>query len=242
MLLSGIDTSRVGDAKFALDTCPQIIRWSGIRFSGGIRRAIQFTGIPNDPACLDKAGLLIKHAALWVLRDEAGYFNSRRVLGDRFLKEKVTEDVEDTEEFTGENKVRYKYIYYIGYLINFEKDVFIDEENKDQFESILFDLEILRKDDTSDEVIYLSNLFGRLIKILTLPFSKKEFDFGNELFWGEINSLSETLSSDRQLRKMNGNRGSKHFIYLNRTFFGLYTLLYDLKAIVNTTSYQKYLD
>ena len=116
------------------------------------------------------------------------------------------------------------------------------EENKDQFESILFDLEILRKDDTSDEVIYLSNLFGRLIKILTLPFSKKEFDFGNELFWGEINSLSETLSSDRQLRKMNGNRGSKHFIYMNRTFFGLYTLLYDLKAIVNTTSYQKYLD
>jgi hypothetical protein len=116
------------------------------------------------------------------------------------------------------------------------------EENKDQFESILFDLEILRKDDTSDEVIYLSNLFGRLIKILTLPFSKKEFDFGNELFWGEINSLSETLSSDRKLRKMNGNRGSKHFIYMNRTFFGLYTLLYDFKAIVNTTSYQKYLD
>jgi hypothetical protein len=88
----GIDTSRVSDAKFALDTCPQIIRWSGIRFSGGIRRAIQFTGLPNDPACIEKAGLLIKHAALWVLRDKAGYFNSRRVLGDRFLKEKVTED------------------------------------------------------------------------------------------------------------------------------------------------------
>ena len=116
------------------------------------------------------------------------------------------------------------------------------EENKNQFESILFDLEILRKDDGPDELIYLSNLFGRLIKILTLPFSQNEFDFGNELFWGEINSLSETLASDQQLRKMNGNRGSKHFIYINRTFFGLYTLLYDLKAKVNTTSYKKYLD
>ncbi len=116
------------------------------------------------------------------------------------------------------------------------------QENKNQFELILFDLEILRKDDTPNEVIYLSNLFGRLIKILTLPFSQKEFDFGNELFWGEINSLSETLASDKQLRKMNGNRGSKHFIYINRTFFGLYTLLYDLKAKVNTTSYQKYFD
>ena len=54
------------------------------------------------------------------------------------------------------------------------------EENKNQFESILFDLEILRKDDGPDELIYLSNLFGRFIKILTLPFSQNEFDFGNE--------------------------------------------------------------
>ena len=124
----------------------------------------------------------------------------------------------------------------------FELSALNFEENKNQFESILFDLEILRKDDGPDELIYLSNLFGRLIKILTLPFSQNEFDFGNELFWGEINSLSETLASDQQLRKMNGNRGSKHFIYINRTFFGLYTLLYDLKAKVNTTSYKKYLD
>ena len=29
---------------------------------------------------------------------------------------------------------------------------------------------------------------------------------------------------------MNGNRGSKHFIYINRTFFGLYNLMFDLKA------------
>jgi hypothetical protein len=76
--------------------------------------------------------------------------------------------------------------------------------------------------------------------VLTLPFTRMEFDFGNEGFWNEINRLSETLSSDRQLRKMNGNRGSKHFIYINRTFFGLYSLLYDLKAKVRTESYQKY--
>ena len=71
-------------------------------------------------------------------------------------------------------------------------------------------------------------------------FTKKEFDFGDPVFWGEINSLSETLSSDQRLRKMNGNRGSKHFIYINRTFFGLYTLLNDLKAKVNTEAFRKY--
>ena len=37
-----------------------------------------------------------------------------------------------TEEFVGENRVRYKYLYYIGYLTNLEKEVFIDSTNKDQ--------------------------------------------------------------------------------------------------------------
>ena len=114
------------------------------------------------------------------------------------------------------------------------------EDNPLLFQEILYDLEILRTDDTAEEVVYFTELFGRLIKVLTLPFTKKEFDFGNAVFWGEINSLSETLSSDQRLRKMNGNRGSKHFIYINRTFFGLYTLLNDLKAKVNTEAFRKY--
>jgi len=40
---------------------------------------------------------------------------------------------------------------------------------------------------------------------------------------------------------MNGNRGSKHFIYMNRTFFGLYNLLHDLKANdIKVNNYIKY--
>ena len=37
-----------------------------------------------------------------------------------------------TEEFVGENRVRYKYLYYIGYLLNHDKVVCIDKDNKDQ--------------------------------------------------------------------------------------------------------------
>ncbi len=113
-------------------------------------------------------------------------------------------------------------------------------ENPERFQAILYDLEILRTDDSMEEVVYFTELFGRLIKILTLPFTRKEFDFGDPVFWRDINSLSETLSNDQRLRKMNGNRGSKHFIYINRTFFGLYSLLHDLKAKVQTETYQKY--
>ena len=127
--------------------------------------------------------------------------------------------------------------FYTPYFELSELDI---QENPERFQTILCDLEILRTDDKPDEVVYFTKLFGRLIKVLTLPFTKKEFDFGDPVFWNEINALSETLTSDQELRKMNGNRGSKHFIYINRTFFGLYTLLNDLNAKVNTEDFKKF--
>jgi hypothetical protein len=67
------------------------------------------------------------------------------------------------------------------------------------------------------------------------------FDFSNPEFFESIAALGEKYSKNTELRKANGNRGSKHFIYINRTFFGLYNLMFDLKAkdiLVN--SFQKY--
>ena len=67
------------------------------------------------------------------------------------------------------------------------------------------------------------------------------FDFSDADFWDAITDLSKTFAEDEQLRRMNGNRGSKHFIYINRTFFGLYHLLHDLGAKIQTEEYKKYL-
>ena len=41
-----------------------------------------------------------------------------------------------SEEFIGENKVRYKYIYFIGHLKNIKKEVFVDKNNKNQYSEI----------------------------------------------------------------------------------------------------------
>ena len=56
------------------------------------------------------------------------------------------------------------------------------------------------------------------------------FDFSDANFFKQIAELGERYSKNTELKKMNGNRGSKHFIYINRTFFGLYNLMFDLKA------------
>ena len=102
--------------------------------------------------------------------------------------------------------------------------------NKAFFKEKLYQLEILREDDTSEEVEFFSEMFHELLSLFTQPFHVETFDFSDGEFFGKITELGQRYAKSTELRKMNGNRGSKHFIYMNRTFFGLYNLMFDLKA------------
>lgn len=103
-------------------------------------------------------------------------------------------------------------------------------QNKAYFVEKLYELEILRKDDSKEEVAFFTEMFHELLSLFTQPFHQETFDFSDGEFFGKISELGERYSKNTELRKMNGNRGSKHFIYINRTFFGLYNLMFDLKA------------
>ncbi len=113
--------------------------------------------------------------------------------------------------------------------------------NPEFFLAKLRELEILRPDDTQREIDYFSKLFYEMLSLFTSPFHEETFDFSDETFWNKITNLSEKYSKDTELRKMNGNRGSKHFLYINRTFFGLYNLLHDLQAEIDIKNYEKYI-
>jgi predicted unusual protein kinase regulating ubiquinone biosynthesis (AarF/ABC1/UbiB family) len=108
------------------------------------------------------------------------------------------------------------------------------------FNAKLLELEILRTDDTKQEISYFTELFYDLLSLFTKPFQEESFDFSDETFFEDIAKLGERFTKDTNLRKMNGNRGSKHFIYMNRTFFGLYNLMFDLKAKIVVNQYKKY--
>ncbi|MFT6934346.1 MAG: putative unusual protein kinase regulating ubiquinone biosynthesis (AarF/ABC1/UbiB family) [Maribacter sp.] len=109
------------------------------------------------------------------------------------------------------------------------------------FTKILYDLEILLTTDSESEIKFFKKLFHEMLSLFTSPFHEETFDFGNGDFWSKIAALGERFASDKEIRKMNGNRGSKHFLYMNRTFFGLYNLLHDLKAKVEVNSFRKYI-
>ncbi|MFD2724619.1 ABC1 kinase family protein [Hyunsoonleella rubra] len=102
--------------------------------------------------------------------------------------------------------------------------------NQEFFTKRLFELEILKEDDSKEELAFFTEMFHEMLSLFTQPFQKDTFDFSDGIFFGKIAELGEKYSKNTDLRKMNGNRGSKHFIYINRTFFGLYNLMFDLKA------------
>lgn len=108
------------------------------------------------------------------------------------------------------------------------------------FNAKLEELEILRPDDSLAERAYFTSLFREMLTLFTKPFNSDAFDFSDKTFFAQIAKIGEKYSKDTQLRKMNGNRGSKHFLYINRTFFGLYHLLHELGGTVQTKVFEKY--
>lgn len=117
--------------------------------------------------------------------------------------------------------------FYVPYFELAKKE---NLNNPEFFQSKLYELEILRKEDAKEEVEFFTEMFHELLSLFARPFHVEEFDFSDEEFFGQIADLGERYSKNTELRNMNGNRGSKHFIYINRTFFGLYNLMHDLKA------------
>lgn len=110
--------------------------------------------------------------------------------------------------------------------------------NPKVFTEKMLALEILKEDDSDEEFKFFSELFHEMLSLFTQPFHNERFDFGNPVFFGKIAELSDKYAKDTEIRKMNGNRGSKHFLYINRTFFGLYNLMNDLGAEVEINNYR----
>ena len=117
--------------------------------------------------------------------------------------------------------------FYVPYFELAKKEII---NNPEAFKEKMYQLEILRQEDSKEEIEFFSAMFFDMLSLFTQPFHEETFDFSNPLFFQQIADLGERYSKSTELRKMNGNRGSKHFIYINRTFFGLYNLMFDLKA------------
>jgi len=125
--------------------------------------------------------------------------------------------------------------FYIPYFNLTKAETLAD---KNLFENEMYKLEILKQEDSQEEKEFFSNMFHELFSLFSKPFQMDYFDFSDMEFFNQLAELGSRYSKNSELRKMNANRGSKHFIYVNRTFFGLYNLLNMLKSdrvVINRT-------
>ena len=117
--------------------------------------------------------------------------------------------------------------FYNPYFVLAKKETL---SNEILFDEKMYELEILREDDSPEELIFFRAMFHEMLSIFTQPFHNEVFDFSDAVFFNKISEFGERYSKNTELRSHNSSRGSKHFIYINRTFFGLYNLMFDLKA------------
>jgi len=114
---------------------------------------------------------------------------------------------------------------------------FLDErllEDRAALEEALVDLEIVLPDDPEKFRSLLREFCAASIAILARPFRDGHFDFSDPAFMRSIYDLGEQNRRDESLRSLRGQRGSPDSIYVNRAYFGLYSLLSAIGARVKT--------
>lgn len=101
-------------------------------------------------------------------------------------------------------------------------------------EALFMQLGFLTKQDSAKERVFFMNIFKEMIELLGRPFRSESFDFGDDRYFNQIYAVGDRVSKMKEIRNSKSARGNKHGLYVNRTYFGLYNLLNELKAEVRT--------
>ncbi len=103
-----------------------------------------------------------------------------------------------------------------------------------RIEDVFYKLRFIYPDDSPKEKAFFIALFSRLVELLARPFHHAEFDFSDKIYFETLFNFGDELSNMKDLRQSKKARGVRDAIYINRTYFGLYSILHDLKAKVRT--------
>jgi len=122
--------------------------------------------------------------------------------------------------------------FYYPFFSLISSDVILDKgKTIDAFRK----LEMIQQGDTPKQIEFYYEMYLEMIKLFAMPYTSPVFNFDNPEFFAGLYNYGEKIAKMPEFKQA---RGVKHFIYVNRTNFGLYTILQDLKAVVNTQTYK----
>jgi len=110
-------------------------------------------------------------------------------------------------------------------------------DDSGRLEEILYQMKFIYPEDSVQEKKFFRAVFIELLELLGRPFHTPEFDFADPAYFETLYRVGEKMSNMKELRESKRARGIKHALYINRTYFGLYSLLNELGATIDTRSY-----
>jgi predicted unusual protein kinase regulating ubiquinone biosynthesis (AarF/ABC1/UbiB family) len=124
--------------------------------------------------------------------------------------------------------------FYKAYFQLLDKSILKDPGRLD---TVFHDLRFIYKDDTPADKKFFKEVFTHLVELLGRPFSRTRFDFSEKAYFESLYQFGEEIGNMKAFRESKKARGVKDALYINRTYYGLYHLLHELKAEVDTTSF-----
>lgn len=119
--------------------------------------------------------------------------------------------------------------FYRTYFQLLQKDLL---QQPGRLDKVFRDLRFIYDDDSAQEIRFFKELFTDLVELLGRPFRTETFDFADETYFKTVYAFGERMSQMKELRKSKKARGVKDALYINRTYFGLYSILHELKVTV----------
>jgi predicted unusual protein kinase regulating ubiquinone biosynthesis (AarF/ABC1/UbiB family) len=110
---------------------------------------------------------------------------------------------------------------------------------RDQIFALFEKLEMILPSDTQRQRDFYGEHFLAMMELAVRPFRQAVFDFSDPEYFGQIFAYGDRIARMPEFQKP---RGSKHFVYVNRTNFGLFNILHQLGAVVRTDLYPPELD
>lgn len=120
--------------------------------------------------------------------------------------------------------------FYVSYFPLLIEEI---QANKPLIESLLRSIEIIFPGDSSAVESELTSAFLKMTTLLSRPFRSEIFHF-TDSFLDEIYAMGEEIYKIPEVRRPTQPRGSKHALYINRTYFGIYSIMSDLNAEIKT--------
>jgi predicted unusual protein kinase regulating ubiquinone biosynthesis (AarF/ABC1/UbiB family) len=108
-------------------------------------------------------------------------------------------------------------------------------DNKEETIKAFRQLGMIHTNDTPAQIEFYYTMYRQMIGLFAKPYTTDRFDFSETAFFDELYGFGEKVSKMPEFKQA---RGVKHFIYVNRTNFGLYNILHELKAQVNTDTFK----